>query len=255
MLVPDMPVPGASAAALYAQARCEAAERCSCTIEAFASEEECRGSMETRFMAWQQQMEPAIFSGDCFDSLLEFFDTLQCSTSQVLSLEDSRVGCELYWGERAAGEACVGGGGSSAHGHNCGEGLVCGSTLDGRVCMTSEDAAVRAAADEICAVDGNVRLGCVSGLFCDPQTERCTPRVDEGELCPNAASCASGLWCDNLADPAAPTCQPRRPAGADCISATSCAPQGCELGACATAQCISGSCDATTPRACFLADL
>lgn len=251
----DVPSSDPSAAALYAQGRCAAAMRCGCTVESFASVDECAASMEARFMVWQDQMEPAIFSAECFEAVLGFFAELDCATLQSLRIDDLGVTCDLYWGERSAGEACVGGGGTTAHGHNCDEGLVCASTLDGRVCTTPADVPGLAAENEICAVDGTVRLGCAAGLFCDPQSQVCRERVEEGAACPDPVSCAAGLWCDNLADPNAPICAPRRAAGADCISASSCAPQGCELGVCATAICAEGRCDATTPRACFLADL
>jgi hypothetical protein len=212
--------PGPTATELYAviDAHCRNATTCACawTVE---DEDACTPELEARWKARlsEAQRRDLRYDAACFAGLVAQIDERGCywpDPGGELPLCDSF--CAPFHGDRAEGEDCEG---EDVLVSDCAQGLVCSEGActspcvalsgrrDGEPCGNEQQGAYDdcatgswcnwsgfcervAEAGDPCS-DGN----CGEGLYCDWQTNLCTPPGGEGESC-FEVPCAEGLACD-----------------------------------------------------------
>lgn len=94
----------------------------------------------------------------------------------------------------------------------CGADLYCERQTDDQTCDVCRR---QATAGEACN-DGSPRIPCADELFCNPQSQLCSPTLDDNASCTSDASCASG-WCRSQ------LCTPKLERGVGCTSSDRCA--------------------------------
>jgi hypothetical protein len=135
---------------------------------------------------------------------------------------------ELPWGEVCMQSAWVG------------TVPVDGECLTNLECLGSPDA--YCAANQKCAAKPGLGQACTGGcqheFYCAPGN-LCQPRVPAGTMCTSTSQCQEKLFCDT--SQAMPVCTAPQPMGAACTSDI----------ACASGDCIPGTCAGTSPTTCF----
>lgn len=205
----DVAEDGPEPARVYAEAMCEAAERCGC-FERFES----RGACEDEFSGRIESLlsRDLGFDEACFERLLPGIS--DCDGSAVVET------CTLFSREGKAGEECHGflGFVSPFAVRECEDGLVCGWGT----CSAPDDRAPPVAAGADCTpVDG---LSCPWAgiepqLFCHPDAGECRVTPERGEACETANACEQNAvphaYCQGLAQGPG-VCATRRGIGESC---------------------------------------
>lgn len=134
---------------------------------------------------------------------------------------------ELPWVEVCAMTAWTG---LVASDGECDQSYECASAPDA-FCAPSRKCQAKAGFGQACG------QGCAHEFYCLANV--CTPRLPAGGLCQSTSQCQEKLFCDTSM--AMPMCVAPQPAGAACTSDA----------ACASADCIPGTCAGPNPSICY----
>lgn len=236
------------AAERYADAMCEAYERCDCLGEWFANDTECHAAAVEQFRL-TSKWPHVRFKRQCFEDVLKYLEGDECLT--VTNELWKSVPCLVFEGTVQAGKECtplaelpvIEGGGSPLADETC----ASGTCVAGR-CQTSPGIAV--GLGESCTFEAGTHCNAEGiDLYC-ASDGTCRERAAVGESCDAPYGCDdASLYCAGLTSVGGTgVCAERVPKGG------ACAPD--EILVCEQAPevfCDSeGLCNGTWPAACGL---
>ncbi|MCH9685696.1 MAG: hypothetical protein K0V04_29965 [Deltaproteobacteria bacterium] len=177
--------------------------------------------MREQYQGLGLQYDPA-----CLGKLVDFAAQLGCASDFEAPNADQCVRPCNYWvGTQQVGQSCeVQGSGVT----DCAQGLRCQGGTCTDPCDPANDPA-RAQLGEDCW-----NVGCMEGLWCEPQEGICELRPAEDEPCPDGV-CAEGLDCQpvDATDPASELrCRGPQGLGALCSGHAQCISGNCPAGVC-----------------------
>ncbi len=208
---PALEEPPEGAAERYAEALCEAHERCGCLGQGFASASECSEEVIASFER-VAEVPGLEFHPECFDEVLEHLRTASCGGES----EEVSIPCLVFTGTLEPGSECtpdwvIGPPAGLTGGPCTGDGLCIG----GR-CARPPASSVGEGAP--CHLELGVGCGGAPNLHCAPDGI-CRPSAAAGGACETPVACSgSSLYCAGLeeGDDAPGTCRERIPSGGSC---------------------------------------
>jgi hypothetical protein len=188
-------------------ALCEHVFSCGCT-PGYLTVEGCVTSYDFNIqlymgLAAQWGLE---YDGSCLESYAQEVIAGGCATPD--ELQETCSSCSSVHGSVAEGQPCTQ---YNDEISDCAQGLECEG-----ICY---DPCEAYGPGEVCGNDDQGTFAtCQPGLYCDYATHLCEALPLPGEPCNTGDGCVSGHFCDDQTDPMNPVCAPRRAAGEPCTN-------------------------------------